>query len=62
MNEQTIVTVYVVIDDTLKAMGHESDQRAWVSDAEVLRVAVLAARYFQNHHERALCIVDNIRN
>jgi len=54
MNAQAIVTVYVVIDDTLKAMGHQSDSRAIVSDAEVLMVAVLAAKYFQNHQERAL--------
>ena len=35
MNEQVIVTVYVVIDDTLKTMGHSTDKRAVVSDAEV---------------------------
>ncbi len=55
MNEQTIATVYVVIEDTLKAMGQDSDRRAWVSAAEVLTVAVLATQYFQNHHERTLC-------
>ena len=54
MNEQVIITVYVVIDDTLKAMGHSTDKRAVRSDAEVLTVAVLAAKYFHNHHERAL--------
>ncbi len=30
---------------------------AQVSDVEVLTVAVLAARYFGNHHERALCVL-----
>jgi hypothetical protein len=52
MNEQTIVTVYVVIDDMLKARGHDSDRRAIVSDGAELTVAVLAAQYFQNHQER----------
>ncbi len=57
MNETTIVTVYVVIDETLKRLGHQSHVLAQVSDAEVLTVAVLAARYFGNHHERPLCVL-----
>lgn len=57
MNEHLIVTVYVVIDDMLKTMGHESDLRAVVSDAEVLTVTVLAAKYIHNHHERSLCLL-----
>jgi hypothetical protein len=36
MNEQIIVTTYVVIDDGLKAFGHESHVLAQMSDAEVL--------------------------
>ena len=52
MNEQAMVTVYVVIDDTLKAMGHTTDKRAIISDANVLTVAVPAAQCFQNHQER----------
>ena len=59
MNENAIITVYVIIDDTLKALGHESDKRALVSDAEVLTVAILAAKYFQNHHERTLCLLKS---
>lgn len=60
MNESVIVTVYVTIDDTLKALGHQTDQRAQVSDAEVLTVAVVAALYFQQHHERSLCILRQV--
>jgi hypothetical protein len=57
MNDTLIVTVYVVLDDLLRAMGHRSDPRARTSDSEVLTVGVIAACQFANHHERALCIL-----
>src|SRR5829696_4413307 len=57
MNDTYIVTTYVVIDDILKAWGFEDDCRAVGHAAETLTVAVLAAKYFQNHHERALCLL-----
>jgi hypothetical protein len=57
MNEDVIVTAYVVTDDTLKAFNHQSHVLAQMSDAEVVLVAIVAALYFQNHHERALCIL-----
>lgn len=57
MNDTYIVTAFSVIDDILQAYGHEDDVRATVSGAEILIVAVVAAKYFQNHHERALCIL-----
>lgn len=60
MDALYIVTVYVVLDDSLKAMGYQDDSRAHISTAEVLTVAVIAARYFNNHHERALCILHMI--
>lgn len=57
MNDSYIVTSYVVIDDILKAYGFEEDCRANGSAAEILTVAVMAAKYFQNHHERALYVM-----
>lgn len=39
-------------------MGHESRPLAQASDAEVLTVAIVAAKYFQNHYERALCVMS----
>ena len=57
MNDTYIVTSYVVIDDLLSAYGFEDDRRAQISAAEILTVAVLAAKYFQNHHERALGVL-----
>jgi hypothetical protein len=58
MNATYIVTSYVVIDDVLKMMGHTDDSRAHVSSAEILTVAIVAAKYFQNNHERALCMLQ----
>jgi hypothetical protein len=57
MNDRYIVTAYCVIEDILKASEYEDDGRASVSAAEILLVAVVAAKYFQNHHERALCML-----
>ncbi len=58
MNATYIVTSYVVIDDVLKGIGHVDDSRATISSAEIVTVAVVAAKYFQNHHERALCLLQ----
>jgi hypothetical protein len=60
MNDTYIVTAYVMIDDILKAYGFEDDCRASGSGAEILTVGVIAAKYFQNHHERALCVMTRL--
>ncbi len=57
MDDALIVTIYVVIDDTMKLLGHRSHRLAGLSDAEVLTVAVLAALYFGNHHEQAVGVL-----
>jgi hypothetical protein len=57
MNDAYIVTVYTVIDDTLRTMNYQNDSRSSMSAAEILLVAVVSAKYFQNHHERALGIL-----
>jgi DDE family transposase len=57
MNDTMIVTVFVVIDDVMRALGHRTHPLAGASDAEVLTVATIAACQFQNHHERALCVM-----
>jgi len=58
MNATYIVTSYVVIDDLLKIMNHTDDSRATISSAEILTVAIVAAKFFQNHHEQALCMLQ----
>lgn len=61
MNAIYIISTYVLIDDTLKAIGFKDHHHASVSSAEILTVAVIAAKYFQNHHERALCVLQLTR-
>lgn len=60
MSDGLIVAVYVVIDDVMRALGHRSHPAAHLSDAEVLTVAVVAAKSFQNHHERALRVLTGM--
>lgn len=60
MNDSYIVTTYTVIDDVLKAYGFQDDPRATGYGAEILTVAVMAAKYFQNHQERALVILSRL--
>jgi len=57
MDDDFIVTTFVMLDKTLVTLGHRDHVLARVSDAEVLTVAVVAARYFQNHLERALQVM-----
>lgn len=60
MNEHVIIATYVVIVDVLEQVGHKSHRLAQMTDAQVLTIAVVAAAYFQNHHERALCVMQGM--
>lgn len=42
----TIVTLYCITDDLLKAIGHRDDCRRELTDAEVLTTAFAAVLYF----------------
>jgi hypothetical protein len=57
MDDDFMVTAFVTIDKTLQALGHRDDVRARASDAEVLTVAVVAAKYFPNHLARAVQVM-----
>ena len=57
MNATWIVTVFEVIDTTMETLDHHSHVLTKVPDSEVLTVAVVAAKFFQNHHERALAVL-----
>jgi hypothetical protein len=57
MDGEFIVTAFVVIDKLMAALGHRDHMLARASDAEVLTVAVVAAKYFQNHLARALQVM-----
>ena len=60
MNDTLIVTAFVIIDDLMLRLDHIDHCLAKVSDAEVLTVAVVAARYFHNNHERALWVLTKL--
>jgi hypothetical protein len=61
MGDDFIVTAFVVIDKLMTTLGHRDDVRARASDAEVLTVAVVAAKYFQGHLARALAVLHRGR-
>jgi len=60
MNDLVIITAYVVTDDIMNSLGHRSHILAQISDAEVITIAAVAARYFGNNHERALCVMKGM--
>jgi hypothetical protein len=60
MNDTLIVTAFVIADDLMHVLGHRSHPLAHVPDAEVATVAIAAAACFQNHQERALCVMRGL--
>jgi hypothetical protein len=44
----------------MRSLSHRSHRLAKVTDAEVLTVAVVAAKYFHNNHERALWVLTQL--
>jgi hypothetical protein len=57
MDDDFIIAAYVTIADSMREFAQESHRLAKVSDPEVLTVAVVAAKFFHNHQERALCVM-----
>jgi hypothetical protein len=57
MTAEHITGIYVMIDETMQALGHTSHRLAGVSDAEVLTVAGVAAAFYGNHHARTLAVL-----
>lgn len=58
MDAMWIITTFWIIDEMMLAVGHCSHPLVQVPDSEVLTVAVVAAKYFQNHHQQALWMMD----
>lgn len=61
MNDNVIITVYVVTESMMQALGHTSHAQARVSDAEIVTIAVCAALYFRNHQERAVQVMTGMK-
>jgi hypothetical protein len=61
MNADWIITAFVVIDSLMDELEHQSHVLANVPDSEIVLIAVVAAKYFHNHHERAVCVLRECR-
>jgi hypothetical protein len=61
MDADRIIPSFVLIDTLMGHLGHASDAHDHVPDSEVILIAVVAANYFQHHHERAVCILRETR-
>jgi hypothetical protein len=57
MDAQVIVTAFVLFDDMYQHLEGAVKYKPKMGPAEVLTVAVVAAKYCQNHLEQALCLV-----
>ena len=57
MDATFIVTVFVVFDDLSRALLAPAKYRPKMTPAEIMTVAVVAARYFNNNLERALLLM-----
>lgn len=52
--DSAIVTCYCLCDDLLKGLRHRDDPQCRLSDAEVLTIAVIAARFFSGNYALTL--------
>lgn len=51
--DTTLVAIYCLIDDMLQAKGHREPPQRRVSDAEVMTIALCAARFFKGNFAAA---------
>ncbi len=49
LTSDKIISVYCIVDDILKGIGHLEDCRRKVSDSEVITTALVSALYFGGH-------------
>ena len=57
MNADWIIAAFVVVDTLMERLEHHNDVRAHVPDSEIVTIAVVAAKYFANNHERAVQVM-----
>jgi hypothetical protein len=51
------VAIYVFFDDILKSMHHKEEKNRKITDAEVITVSLIAAKYFGGNTETAIIFV-----
>ena len=49
-----VISIFCLVDDILKGIGHKEDIRRKVSDSEVLTTALVSAMYFSGNHHHAI--------
>ncbi|MCG8351559.1 MAG: hypothetical protein MI924_27650 [Chloroflexales bacterium] len=57
MDADWIIPAFVLIDTLMQRLGCQRDVRAQGPDSAIILIAVAAAKYFLNHHERAGCVL-----
>lgn len=55
--DTTIVLVYCLCDDLLKAQNHRDDMQCQVTDAEIMTVGLIAALFFGGNQARSNCFL-----
>ena len=59
--DDSILAIYCLCDDLLKALRHQEDPQRQMRDAEVMTTAVVAALYFGGNFERARLLLASPR-
>ena len=52
LKEDKIISIFCLVDDVLKGIGHKEDNRRKVSDSEVITTAIVSALYFGKKYYR----------
>ena len=59
--DDSVLAIYCLCDDLLKALLHQEDPQRQMSDAEVMTTAIIAALYFGGNFERARLLLASPR-
>ncbi len=59
--DDSVLAIYCLCDDLLKALLHHEDPQRLMSDAEVMTTAIVAALYFGGNFERARLLLASPR-
>ena len=51
--DSQIVAVFCIFDDMLKGLYHREDRQCWISDAEIMTIALVAALHFGGNQAKA---------
>jgi hypothetical protein len=51
LKEDKIISIFCLVDDLLKGIGHKEDKRRKLSDSEIITTAIVSALYFGGHQD-----------